>query len=154
MKGLEHQESTSPVDVLVVTELRTQRSRQLELFHFADQHDRLLQSTNQAPAPIALLNEHRVLLHEIVKAASLVDYGDQLALSILAALVDEEGDDGFRYLVADCLLHDVEVTVDQVLNHASLHDHTRTFLLLACHHRLWYAIERDLWQIMLSLFVT
>ena len=153
-KGLEHLESTPPVDVLVVTELRTQRSRQFELFHFANQHDRLFQSTDQAPAPIALLNEHRVLLHEVVKAASLVDLGDQLALSILAAFVDEESYDGFGYLIADCLLNDVEVTVDQVLNHASLHDHTRTLLLLARHHRLWHAVKRDLWQIMLSLFVT
>ena len=139
--------------MLVATELRTRRSLKLELFYFADQHHCLLQSSNQAPASIALLNEHRVLLHEIVKAASLVDLSDQLTLRILAALVDEEGDDGFRHLVADGLLHDVEVTVDQVLNHASLHDHTRTLLLLACHHCLWHAVERDLRQIVLGLLV-
>lgn len=84
-----------------------------------------------------------VFHQEFVQVGVLVHVDDQLALSESPALVDKEVHDGLWNEVGNVLLHDRVVAENQVLNHASLHNDARAFLLGVGSQRARHFVEED-----------
>ena len=101
----------------------------------------MFERQNDLTALVTMLNDHWIFDKQSLQVTRLVNLRNKLTLSNLATLIDQEGHDSLGYEVANVLLHDAEVAVNQVLNHSGLHDDSSALLVFTGAHRLRHLVQ-------------